>query len=268
MIGPRIEQPQLREITEVISEAPGVKTLVIRHSTAYKPGQFFMIWLPGVGEKPFSLSHHFEGEVGITVKERGPFTHALFSLTPGSAIGLRGPYGNGFSVVERSRRACVVAGGIGIVPLAALIDRLQQPLVIYGARSQDLLIFRNRFPEVSFATDDGSEGFHGSAVEAFRSLLDPKATDVVYTCGPEPMMRQVFDICEAHHLPCQAALERYIKCGIGICGQCCCDGYLVCRDGPVFSSSLLRQLSDFGRSARLRDGRVTTIEDYASWRES
>jgi dihydroorotate dehydrogenase electron transfer subunit len=264
-----IEQPALREVFDTTAEGPGLKTLAIRHSTPYEPGQFFLLWLPGVDEKPFSLSGHRDEEVRITVKERGPFTRTLLALAPGAMVGIRGPYGKGFTLTQPGARVCVVAGGIGIAPLAPLIEKLTDPLIIHGASRRNELLFRDRFPRAHLATDDGSQGFHGTAVQAFRSLAETESAsiDVVYTCGPEQMMREVFDLCEARGIECQAALERYIKCGIGVCGQCCCDGQLVCRDGPVFPSSLLRRLSDFGRLARLKDGRVTTIEDYTFWRE-
>ena len=79
-------------------------------------------------------------------------------------------------------------------------------------------------------------------------------------------MRVVFDLCEKHGVECQAALERYMKCGFGLCGQCACGDQLVCQDGPVFGSAALRRMEEFGRSARLKSGRKVPLKEYADGR--
>jgi len=76
-------------------------------------------------------------------------------------------------------------------------------------------------------------------------------------------MRAIFDLCERYKVECQAALERYMKCGFGVCGQCACGEMLVCQDGPVFNSDALRRMEEFGREARLKSGRRVSIQEYA-----
>jgi dihydroorotate dehydrogenase electron transfer subunit len=221
-----------------------------------------MVWIPGLDEKPFSLSYAGD-EPAITVEEKGKFTKSLFEMKEGDYIGLRGPYGKGFEI---KGNACVVAGGCGLAPVSVLIERLKDPLVIFGARRKDRLIFKNRFPKAKVTTDDGSFGAKGFTTDVLEEALKGKKFGTVYTCGPEIMIKKVFEICERHGIECQASLERYMKCGFGVCGQCEINGLRVCKDGPVFSSEKLRGMKDFGREARLKSGKKVPVSEYARWR--
>jgi dihydroorotate dehydrogenase electron transfer subunit len=159
-----------------------------------------------------------------------------------------------------------VAGGCGIAPLAPLIERLKNPFVIQGARSKDRIIFERRFASAKISTDDGSAGAKGFVTEVLERALAKTKFSIVYACGPEIMMTKVFEICERHGIECEASLERYMKCGFGVCGQCEADGLRVCKDGPVFSSENLRKIKDFGSFARLKTGKKVAINEYANWR--
>jgi len=108
-------------------------------------------------------------------------------------------------------------------------------------------------------TDDGSTGTKGLATDEGATLLRTRTFDRVYTCGPETMMRKVMDLAEEVHVPMEAGLERIFKCGSGICGSCCIGGHLVCKDGPVFNSDVLRRLPEFGESSRDASGRRVPI---------
>ena len=85
---------------------------------------------------------------------------------------------------------------------------------------------------------------------------------VAFVCGPEIMMKCVFDICEEHKIPCQLSLERYMSCGFGVCGKCAIDDMCVCKDGPVFNSEQLRKLTEFGKFARLKSGKLVKLKEY------
>jgi dihydroorotate dehydrogenase electron transfer subunit len=104
------------------------------------------------------------------------------------------------------------------------------------------------------STDDGSFGIKGFTTDVLMDLLKKEKFDCVYTCGPEVMMKKVFDICDDKGIKCQASLERYMKCGFGLCGTCCIDDKLICKDGPVFDSNQLRKLSEFGVFNRDKSG--------------
>lgn len=219
-----------------------------------RPGQFVMVWVPGVDEVPMSLSFIAERQA-ITVEAKGEATRALHEMCEGHKIGIRGPYGHGFSV--SGEQALVVAGGTGMAPLLPLLEHLEQPVVLLGARTASLLLFREEAEslagEVRVATDDGSAGHHGPVTELLEGAAEE--TDMVYTCGPEVMMKKVVDWCSHRGVPVQASLERYMKCGLGICDACAIDGLHVCREGPVFTGEVLASLEDFGRWKRAPSGK-------------
>lgn len=257
---PRIvEQPVMARIVEARPETTGLCTVWVEHVMPFQPGQFIMVWVPELDEKPYAISETAPGRVALLVRARGPFSTRLSGMKPGEQIGLRGPYGRGFDLKPGG---VIVAGGCGIAILAPLKDRLPDAPLIFGAQSADEVIYRKRFPDARICTDDGSLGTHGLPTELLKAELELRAVSVVYTCGPEVMMRAVFDLCEARGVECQAALERYMKCGFGICGQCACGEMLVCRDGPVFHSAALRRMEDFGRTARLKTGGRVSVQEY------
>jgi dihydroorotate dehydrogenase electron transfer subunit len=104
-------------------------------------------------------------------------------------------------------------------------------------------------------TEDGSYGVRCLATEPLEALLEKEKFDIVYSCGPELMVRKVFDITEKRGLPMEASLERLMRCGIGLCGSCVIGKYRVCRDGPVFNASQLSEVKDeFGVSKLGFDG--------------
>ncbi|MCD6513063.1 MAG: dihydroorotate dehydrogenase electron transfer subunit [Thermoplasmata archaeon] len=225
-----------------------------------KPGQFIMIWLPGIDEIPMSLSH-IGSNAGITVKIVGDATKALYDLNVGDKIGIRGPYGNGYEIA--GKKALFVSGGIGIASLLPLIKMYKgEKKVILAGRNEKMILFADeisKIAEVEIATDDGSIGFKGFATELMEKIVDEEKFDIVYTCGPEKMMRKVLDMCIKNRIKMQASLERYMKCGIGICGSCGIGKYLVCRDGPVFNDLLLKEIPEFGAFTRLPSGRKIRI---------
>jgi dihydroorotate dehydrogenase electron transfer subunit len=255
--------PRGVRVARVQREAPDFLTLWFEGDIAFEPGQFVMLWLPRNDEKPFAVSWAKDGRFAVTVRRRGPFTRRLWDLKPGDVMGVRGPYGRGFQPREPM---VIVAGGVGIATVAPLKERCPSARLIYGARTASELIWRGRFPDMTVCTDDGSEGYHGFPTDLLREVLEARRVALVCACGPEPMMRAVFDLCERLGVECQASLERYMKCGFGVCAQCLCDDRLVCLDGPVFSSDTLRGLKDFGRAAMFKSGRVVDVGEYARYR--
>jgi len=226
------------------------------------PGQFVMVWLPGVDEKPYAVSHLEGQRFGITVMGRGVFSSRLQGLGAGAQVGFRGPYGRGFWGWQGESDAAgiaLIAGGCGMAPLALLAERLPVCTVVQGAPGADEVMFADRFPRQVILTEDGSLGRRGLPTEWLREALAAGEVRGVYTCGPEAMMVAVVAACREAGVPCQASLERYMKCGVGVCGQCECDGRLVCRDGPVFSAEELAGMPSFGRSRRLGTGQQVPL---------
>ena len=253
-----MDKPEVVKVLDNQQKGEGIRSLVLDKAMDARAGQFVMLWIPGVGEKPFTLSRIGKSSE-ITYDVKGKFTKAMFSLKKGNLVGVRGPYGNGWDV-KGAKSICVVAGGVGLAPVMPLIEsKKAQFTVIYGARSKDLLAFKRELEKsnakVIFTTDDGSFGQHCLACDALESVLSGGKYDIVLTCGPELMMVRVVDICLENKVPCQASLERYMKCGIGVCGSCAMDpgGLRVCKEGPVFTAKQLRG-SEFGSYSRMKSG--------------
>jgi dihydroorotate dehydrogenase electron transfer subunit len=251
--------PKIFKIDKVIRECDSVTSIFFKGKVSIVPGQFVMVWIPSVDEKPFAISYVNANGFGITSHAVGPYTKVFDKLRKGDKVGIRGPYGNGFKI---SKKAIVVSGGIGISSVSTLIDALINPIVLAGFRSSKHVCYSKRYSSMKIATDDGTVGHHGFVTDLLVSELNKGKVDMVYTCGPEIMMKKVFEICESKNVSCQASLERYMKCGFGICGNCMCDDKIVCVDGPVFGSSELSKLKDFGNYARMKTGRKVTLKEY------
>jgi dihydroorotate dehydrogenase electron transfer subunit len=226
-----------------------------------QPGQFLMTWIPGVNEKPFTASYLDDERFGITVLPRGQFSTELSQAQPGKLIGFRGPYGRGFWGMGKGTddpATVLMGGGSGTASLALLAQRLPRATFVQGARTAAELLYRDRFPRQVIFTDDGTAGERAFPTEWLRGALAAGKVRAVYTCGPEAMMAPIVQMCLAAGVACQAALERYMKCGFGVCGQCECDGHRVCLEGPVFSSEELRAMPSFGSMSRLPTGQKVT----------
>ncbi len=256
----RTDMPCIVEILDIVRECQDVKTYFFDYQYNALPGQFVMVWVPGVDEIPLSVSY-LDKKKGITVKTVGEATKALDELDVGDRIGIRGPYGTFFNTKEM-KRILVVAGGIGIAPLAPAIEQLAnegcEVTLALGAKTASELLFVERIQDVCtlhIATDDGSQGYHGFVSDLADDILKQGDFNSIYTCGPEIMMKKVLDSAQIAKIPVWACLERFMKCGVGICDSCALNGTLVCQDGPVFSGELLTGLKDFGKYRRDASGR-------------
>ncbi|MEM3404010.1 MAG: dihydroorotate dehydrogenase electron transfer subunit [Nitrososphaeria archaeon] len=258
---------------------------VLRYSTKYaiiffrdervlrtEAGQYLMVWVIEDDEIPLSVSHvEDDGLCGVTVKGVGRTTNALCSISEGLKLGIRGPFGRGYKV--KGKKPLLVAGGIGVASIRLLAVKMTKlgvfPTLIIGTRSADDNIFHNEFLDLSEngflryipVTDDGSLGEKGLASEKVDKLVRAEEFDQLYGCGPEKMLYALFKIALKKGIQVQLSLERYMKCAVGICGQCSLDdsGLLVCEDGPVFSNKDLLKSNDFGRFVRTASGKKLPI---------
>lgn len=252
------------EIKDNFEETPSIKTVRLDGHIEAIPGQFVMVWVPGVDEYPMSVSYVGD-RFGITYQVVGEGTKALAEMKPGQKIGIRGPYGKGFTI--SGKRLLLVAGGAGMAPLASLVDiaiaRRGKVDLVLGARTKNEILFDKRASKagakVHLSTDDGSKGFKGFVTELAKEVLAGTAFDSMYACGPEKMIVRLLQISRAAHVPMQASLERIMKCGIGICDSCALDGKHVCTDGPVFHDSELITLTDLGKTKLDFAGRKTPV---------
>ncbi|MFQ6102053.1 MAG: dihydroorotate dehydrogenase electron transfer subunit [Anaerolineae bacterium] len=258
--------PQTVPIREIRDETRTIRTFVLDAEVPEaEPGQFVMLWLPGVDEKPMSIAH--PAPLTVTVARVGPFTMMLHRRKAGDRVGWRGPYGRGFSLRE-DQPALLVSGGCGVGPLYFLATRAVKrsipTTVALGARTADDLLYVEQFRvlgvELILATDDGTVGHHGYITDLVAQLTNQPTNQLtIYACGPEPMLVALHRLCRERDIPGQLSLERYMKCGFGICGQCALDGLLVCQDGPVFDVEQLDDLRDFGHARRSATGRRLPI---------
>ncbi|MEM3942112.1 MAG: dihydroorotate dehydrogenase electron transfer subunit [Candidatus Bathyarchaeia archaeon] len=250
ILGSKVETPTVRVIA--------FRDLLCRRA---KPGQFIMLWIPGVDEIPLSiLDVNDDGIVMVAVKRVGEATQALHEKRSGDAIGIRGPFGNSFTITRG--KALLVGGGTGIAPLLFLAKKLKmegvKPQFIAGAKTKDELLLINQLRDICgaenvlAATEDGSYGFKGLATQLMEKTLVNSSFDIIYACGPEPMLREAHNIAGRRNLPFEASLERIMRCAIG--------KYRVCRDGPVFNYEQLKSVEDFGRWKRDFDGKKIPIQ--------
>jgi len=244
-------------LTEIKKETLSVKTFFFDRTFTFEPGQFVMVWVPGVDEIPMALS----SQNSITVQKAGDATGTMFDFKEGTSLGIRGPFGNGFT---RGEKMLAIAGGVGAAPLLPLARSDCVMTMLLGARTEKELLFVDQLDEstdVVIATDDGTLGQRGFVTDLLKDI-NPATYDRIAVCGPEPMMRAVLAALDnaGSAAKTEFSLHRYMKCGVGICGSCCIDpeGLRVCRDGPVFNGEQLKK-SEFGHYSRDASGRKKNI---------
>jgi len=230
-----------------------------------KPGQFLMVKIADAPllRRPFSI-HRLLALKGkqqgleLLYKVVGTGTKKLSSYNAGDSLDLLGPLGNGFDIPENMKGVFIVGGGVGIAPLFFLASFLKDKgrdlsafRVFIGCRSDDDLLCRGDFLElgmsVQFTTDDGSSGEKGLITEPLERAILQQKPDMVYACGPTPMLRETARIAEKHAIACQISIETMMACGMGACLGCVVhskahpDTYFhVCKDGPVFDAKDIR----------------------------
>jgi len=246
-------------ITRVVRETSDTLTFQLAPARphAFQPGQFNMLYLRGVGELPISISGDpaRPEQLVHTIRAVGGVSITMQGLRKGDWLGVRGPYGNAWPVEEaRGKDVLIVAGGLGLAPLRPAIYHLlnnrsqyRRIGLLYGARSPEDLLFPRelqRWAErdvwIQTTVDRRSLGWSGNVglvTSLFKNLsLDPDRT-VAMVCGPEVMMRFAVRDLAALGLPHAStwvSMERNMKCGLGLCGQCQYGAFHVCKDGPVF----------------------------------
>ncbi|WP_316504432.1 dihydroorotate dehydrogenase electron transfer subunit [Nitrosopumilus sp.] len=259
-------------IEKVIDETPTVRTLVFSDQVMSDalPGQFAMVWIPGVNELPMSIMISKEsGKAAFTVRKHGPASTGLFNVKVGEQIGVRGPYGNSFDLKEG--KLLLVGGGTGLVPMMRLLTFVKSTddvTVLIGAKSKNEVFFEDLTNDlladvthrVVVSTDDGSYGKPGFVTDLVEKLVREIHFDGVYTCGPEIMMSKTVKSAHSQGVFVQASLERMMKCGVGICGSCCVGEDLVCRDGTVFDGEHLATNKEFGYFHRNKAGILKNIK--------
>ena len=223
-------------------------------ATEIVPGQFFNLYVPGDPTQmlrlPFSwaVADPARGEVEFAYLVVGDGTRRLSGLPAGTECNLLGPAGHGWSVPEGAKKALLVAGGTGVVSLVPLAKALGEAGVacdvVFGVATQSRLCYEEELKAsgaaLSVATEDGTCGVCGTAADLSGSLLPDGGYDVVYACGPEPMMAVVAAQAKEAGVYCQVSMERLMACGFGACTTCLVDTVNgrkgACMAGPVFDA--------------------------------
>jgi len=268
---PMVPHPYL--VQAVSKETPDTFTLKLApedkaNGNSFRPGQFSMLWVFGVGELPISISGNptEHKQLVYTVRSVGQATNALVTQRVGAGVGVRGPYGTGWPMdAARGRDVIVVAGGIGLAPLRPVIyevlhhrEDFGRLVVLYGARSPHDLLYRQelaawarqRETQVLVTVDYGGmswRGHVGVVTTLFKYARLKPSQSVAMVCGPEIMMRFVARELVMYGLSrndVYLSMERNMKCAVGFCGHCQYGPHFICKDGPVFPYETLRSLME------------------------
>lgn len=211
-------------------------------------GQFLHIACGGntLLRRPISICDTGDKFVRFAFQVKGEGTELLSQYEVGDTIDIMGPLGHGFTV-KPGEKAVVIGGGIGVFPILRLA-RETDSAVFLGFRTKELVVMEDDYLEanknVTICTDDGSYGYDGFAIAAMGEYLLENDVDVIYCCGPKPMLKAVKQIAEYRNIPCQLSLEERMGCGIGACLTCVCETTnegmakmkQVCTCGPVFDA--------------------------------
>ena len=226
----------------------------------WSPGQFNMLYVPGVGEAAISISSDADRPelLSHTIRVVGSVTSAMDRLDEGDLIGLRGPYGVGWPVEEAMGKDVVLmAGGIGLAPIRPVIywilknrDRVRRVVLLYGCRSPEDQLYAEELAQWSelgidvLVTVDNATGDWAGPVGVVTNLLQRIKVNaeraIVMVCGPRILNRvAAWNFLQLHVPPGQVyvSLERNMNCGFGRCGHCQYGSKFVCKDGPVFRFS-------------------------------
>ena len=261
------------KIAGIERETNDIKTYSFKHSLNAQPAQFIMLTDFEGGEKPFSISDCTEDVFSITVKRIGEFTTRLFQKRVGDYVSIRGAFGSSFFVSQG--KVLLIGGGYAVPTFYFLSKVLKENgaevTLINGARTKDEHLFSEKFNELGIkvinTTDDGTFGEKGTSVDITKRMLNHhsqagawerengKMFDFVYVSGPEMMMKALQPLLKDHDY--EFLFERYMKCAIGICGNCTMDplGIRLCVEGPVLPKKLVEQLTEFGQYHRDATGK-------------
>lgn len=212
-------------------------------------GQFVNVLCEGGDaflRRPISICDTEEDKIRLVYEVKGEGTRLLAGYETGRSVDLLAPLGHGFDLTENVCNPIIIGGGIGTYPLLKLAKEIKNPQIFLGFRSKDRITLTDEFEKegtLSVATDDGSAGYHGLVVDLVREFLQEKKSDMIYACGPQPMLKAVKKVSEEFRVPCQLSMEERMGCGLGACLVCACktktadgkENYShVCKNGPVF----------------------------------
>jgi NAD(P)H-flavin reductase len=264
--------PQFVKISKMVWETEHVYTIYLTPNEemdgkfGFRPGQFNMLYAFGIGEAAISISSspYKPRKIIHTIHKIGSVTSALSKLKKGSYVGIRGPFGSSWPLVEsKGKDVCILAGGIGLAPLRPVVYSLiknkknyRNITILYGARTPQDILYRVELEQwskldgvqVEVTVDRGDQSWKGNIGFAANLLsyvkLDNKNT-ITMVCGPEIMMKYSIEELIGKGTPEEnifLSLERNMKCAVGFCGHCQYGPQFICKDGPVFNYPVIKYL--------------------------
>ncbi len=265
-------KPVKTKITKVVDETSNIKTftLIPEEKIEFKTGQFVQFTVPEVGEAPFtpSSSPYIKEEMDITIMEAGRVTEAIHSLKEGDIVGLRGPFGKGYPLQEfEGKEILIVGGGVGLAPLRSLLlalleerKKYKKIMLCYGARTPQDILYKGCVcgwcelkptldVRLTVDKDVNGERPKGCGVGLVTTTCDNLGIDlknsIAIICGPPIMMKfSTLKLLDCGYAPkdIYLSMEKNMSCGIGKCGHCALGKYFVCKDGPVFKYSEIKEI--------------------------
>jgi len=250
--------PVKSRIVDLWDETNDIKSFLLEDTIGKVPlpGQFYEISIKNMGEVPISVASWKDGLL-FSIKKAGKITEHMHEMKKNDEISIRGPYGKGFPITDKFK--VLIAGGIGLPPARSVIehslclnDRNLQ--LLYGARTPSDLVYKNLLNlwkdefDVTVTVDTADEKWRGNVGVVTTIFKDIKKKDAFfYIIGPTIMMK--FAVLELKKMGIKEeniflSMERRMKCGIGICGHCNIGRYYVCKDGPVFNYTMIKDIPE------------------------
>lgn len=222
--------------------ADDLSLLIFDKNLEIKPGQFIFAWLPGVGEKPFSVLDN--QPLTLAVMKRGCFSEKIINLSAGAEVYFRGPYGQPMEI-EDNKKIVLVGGGTGLASLYLLAKEYpnHEIEIFFGAKDKNHLYYLEQLEnlgKLNIATDDGSVGFPGFVTQLLNEKLSPTPNLIFFNCGPEVMIKKAVEIEKQFAFPINifSSIDYLTKCGLGLCGSCATkNGLRSCVDGPFLKEN-------------------------------
>jgi len=267
--------PELARIVGIKEETSSIRTITVsmqnKKQLTVHPGQFVEMTIFGYGEFPISVSSIIDnkGAFQTTVQEKGKATNETRNLKNDTTIGIRGPFGKGFSLEEmKGKNVYIVTGGIGLAAVWLLLDEILKDRkhygslkLLHGARKPSDMIYKDSFVfnnqeakrkgiEVFLTVDDPDKTWKGNVglvTDLFKKTNITADNAVVVLCGPSIMMKYASKILidigfdESQII---LSMERRMQCGMGVCGHCMIGEKRVCLEGPVFHYTEIKESLD------------------------
>jgi len=257
------------EVLKVTNETPNIKTFILKPEggLTFSTGQFIQFTVPKIGEAPFtpSSSQFQKEQIEVTIMKTGRVTEEIHNLKENDFVGIRGPLGKGYPLNEfEGKEILILGGGVGMAPLRSLLltlleekNRYKKIILLYGAKTPEDILYKEQFKkweeggiEIHQSVDKG-DGKWKKKIGVVTTLFDEYkpniSSGVSIVCGPPIMMKfGTLKLLDIGYKPesIYLSMEKNMSCGVGKCGHCSLGKYFVCKDGPVFKYSQIKDIEE------------------------